>query len=531
MSSQKTDALLDLINALTKAEKRHFRLFAKRNQASDNLLFLQLFDFLDRYSQYDEAQILAKIPGIKKRQLSNLKAHLYRQLLTSLRLLNTQHSQEMQIREMLDYGRILYDKGLYRQSLQILDKAKNKASCAYLYGLTMEILEFEKHIEAQYVTHSKEGRAEQLTLETARLDDILKKVHGYSNLSLELYSLYLKSGYARNEAGYARVKEFFYARRPNFQFEDLDFMGKVHYCQSHIWYHFILQEFQLCYRHAWRWVDLFHSNPEAIQLHASLYLKGLHNLLNSLFNMWYYDRFVEVLQWLKAFPERYDMSKERNIEGLHTFYLYWHQIKKHYLEGTYSEGLVLVPELEDIIQQNRFNWDDHRILVFYYRIACLYFGSGDFDRSIDYLNLIINQKSPDYRQDIQSFSRILNLIAHFELGNARLVEYQAKSVYRFLAKMEDLQAVQQEIFRFLQKTFRVRPDELQQEFIQLRDRLKEIELDPYERRPFLYLDIISWLDSKIENKTIQEIVQEKFAQRRVRPEFSTAERTNEADER
>ena len=31
--------------------------------------------------------------------------------------------------------------------------------------------------------------------------------------------------------------------------------------------------------------------------------------------------------------------------------------------------------------------------------------------------------------------------------------------------------------------------------------------DPYERRPTLYLDIISWLESKIHNKPVEEIVQ------------------------
>ena len=30
--------------------------------------------------------------------------------------------------------------------------------------------------------------------------------------------------------------------------------------------------------------------------------------------------------------------------------------------------------------------DKHRVLVFYYKIACLYFGSGDNEKAIDYLN-------------------------------------------------------------------------------------------------------------------------------------------------
>ncbi|KAA3623364.1 MAG: hypothetical protein DWQ02_24605, partial [Bacteroidetes bacterium] len=72
MPKQKTDDLIQLIKSLTRAEKRHFRLFVRRNQASENILFLQLFDFLDKHKEYDEVQILKKIPAITKRQLSNL---------------------------------------------------------------------------------------------------------------------------------------------------------------------------------------------------------------------------------------------------------------------------------------------------------------------------------------------------------------------------------------------------------------------------------------------------------------------------
>ncbi len=516
MASQRTDQLLRLISSLTKAEKRHFRLFVRRNQASDDLLFLQLFDFLDKHKEYDEELLLHKLPDIKKRQLSNLKAHLYRQLLTSLRLLNTQHAPEMQLRELMDYARVLYDKGLYRQSLDMLERAREKAEQGHFHAILLEILDLEQQLEGQYITRSVAGRAEELTTEAECLLSTYEGAQKYAHLSLKLYSLYLKVGYARNEKDYHFVRAFFNANRPGRSFGELDFLGKVHYCHSHIWYHFITQEFRHCYRHAFHWVRLFHRQPEMIQLHAPLYLKGLHNLLNALFNMWYYDRFVEVLELLEDFPRHYPIGRERNIEGLFTMYRYTHLLKKHFIEGSYSEGLQLVPALETLLTENPYHWDDHRIMLFYYRIACLYFGCENFDRCIEFLNRIILVKHPDYREDIQCFARILNLIAHFELGNGQLVEYQAKSVYRFLAKMEDLQAVQEEIFRFLRRTLRMRSGQLRPEFEQLKQKLIQLERNPLERRPFLYLDIISWLESKLAGQSVQEIVQRKFARREKR---------------
>ena len=513
MPKQKTDDLIQLVSSLTRAEKRHFRLFVRRNQASDDILFLKLFDFLDKHQEYDEALILKKLPGIKKRQLSNLKAHLYKQLLVSLRLVNASHNEDIQLREMIDYARVLYNKGLYRQSLDILDKAKAKAYEGLFYALALEIVEFEKHIEGQYITRSIEGRADELAAEALHLHEVIDNINLFSNLALQLYGLYLKMGYARNQNDHELVRDFFQSNLPDIDFQQLDFFGKVYYCQAHLWYYFITQEFRMCYRYAQKWVELFRETPEFIKLYAPLYLKGIHNLLNALFNTLQYQKFIDILEELERFPEQYDISQVKNIEGLFYLFKYIHTIKKHFMEGTFTEGLKLIPGLAKIIEEDTYNWDDHRILVFYYRIACLYFGSGDNESAIDYLNLIINQKNPDYREDIQCFARILNLIAHFELGNSQLVEYQVKSVYRFLSKMEDLHAVQREIFRFLRRIPRIQEEDLKDEFVNLKNKLTEHQDDPFERRPFLYLDIISWLESKIEGRPVQDIIQQKFEAR------------------
>jgi hypothetical protein len=514
MPKQKTDDLVQLINSLTRAEKRHFRLFVKRNQSSEDILFLQLFDFLEKRGEYDEETILKRLPEIKKQQMSNLKAHLYKQLLTSLRLLSAREVPDIQIREMVDYARVLYNKGLYRQSLDILAKAKERSKAAGYHPLQMEVLEFEKHIEGQYITRSIEGRAEALTEETLELGLAMQQMNLFSNLSLQLYGLYLKVGFTRNEKDFFFVKEFFAANSPKIPWQALDFMGKLYFCQAHFWFYHITQDFGFCYRYAQRWADLFRDNPHMAAINMPLYLKGLHNLLNSLFNLLHAPKFNQALDELLGLPARYpELMSNKNNESLFFLYKYIHLLKKHFLEGTFTEGLGLVPELLEIMEEDRYNWDSHREMVFYYRIASLFFGSGDSSNAITYLNYIINEKDPDYRADIQVFARLLSLIAHYELGNAQLLEYQVKSVYRFLAKKEDLGMALKEIFKFLRRLTRIHPRDLPAAFIALKVKLEKIALDPYEQRPFLYLDILSWLDSKIEHRPVQEVIRQKYLQR------------------
>ena len=122
-----SDVLFNLIKTLTKAEKRNFKLYANRTQSRSGLKFIQLFDILDKQRELDDDQVLKKISGLKKNQLANMKQHLYRQILKSLRLIHLQKNVEIEIREQIDYAHILYGKGLYMQSLKLLDRIRTTA--------------------------------------------------------------------------------------------------------------------------------------------------------------------------------------------------------------------------------------------------------------------------------------------------------------------------------------------------------------------------------------------------------------------
>src|SRR5579871_2808423 len=123
MPNRSSDALFQLIKSLEKSEKRNFKLYITRNSSSEDLKSIQLFDALDKMEEYDEAQL----KNLRKQQLSNAKAHLYREILASLRLIRQEENIDIQLHEQLDYARILYNKGLYHQSLKTLDRIKEMA--------------------------------------------------------------------------------------------------------------------------------------------------------------------------------------------------------------------------------------------------------------------------------------------------------------------------------------------------------------------------------------------------------------------
>jgi hypothetical protein len=508
MPNRPTDSLFQLIKSLEKAEKRNFKLYVKRNTGGEDLKIVQLFDALDKMQEYDENQLL-KNKSLRKQQLSNIKSHLYREILASLRILKDTDNIDLQLHEQMSHARILYNKGLYLQALKMLDRMKELARANNQFTYLMQALFFEKKIESLHITRSMQDRADVLTGEAEQANQKLVRISRLSNLSLQLYSWYIKNGHARNAEEEAAVRNFFEEHLPKNANLVQGFYERLYLYQSYCWYTFIRQDWLLYYRYTIKWVELFKKEPQMIQVETAIYIKAMHNLLNAHFGLRNYQKFYETLQEFQEFSESEIVQQTENNRVQAFVYLNIALINKHFLQGTFREGLDLVEYIDDKLTEYSLYLDRHRVLVFHYKIASLYFGSGDPAKAIDYLNKIINWKV-DLRTDLQCYARLLHLISHYELGNYQLVEYLARSVYRFMAKMEHLSIVEKDILDFLRDSFRIKPSELRGEFKKLLAKLKEQENNPLETRAFSYLDIISWLESKITGVPVGEVIRGKY---------------------
>ncbi len=509
MANQPNDYLYQLIKSLTKAEKRAFKIYATRNSSPD-AKFIKLFDAVDKVGNYDEDAIIKNLKNVKKRQFSNLKAHLYKQLLTSLRLTNVNHNVDIMLREQIDYARILYNKGLYKQSLRLLGKAKIQAHQHHRHPLEYEIITFERIIETQYITRSLKNRADELIEQANGKLTTLSNYNRLANLSLRLYGIYIKAGHVRDKTDYENIDRYFKKELEDIQQVDLGFFERLYLNVSYAWYSLLVQDFLLQYRYSQKWVNLFNDNPDMLELEPIWYLKGQHVLLEALFVLGHYKKHEEVKAQLEAFLEHPPTRSNENFNTLGFMYLYTAKINGHFIAGTFSDGVKLVPELNKKLDKYSQQVDPHHVLIFYYKIACLYFGAGDNQKAIEYLNKIINYPDQRLREDLHCFARILNLIAHFELGNQTHVEYQIRSVYRFLRKMNDLNLVQQEILKFLYDLGKANGSSIKKQFKKLHSKLLEINEMPYQNRAFLYLDIISWLEAKIQEIPVQEVIKGKL---------------------
>ncbi|NND08274.1 MAG: hypothetical protein HKN87_17995 [Saprospiraceae bacterium] len=506
-----TDQLFNLIKGLSKSEKRNFKLYAKRTRSASDTKFIRLFDAIDSMEEYDEEEVFRKFRGVSKGQLSNLKRHLYTELLSSLRIIHKKKSIDIKIREQIDFARILYGKGLYMQSLKLLSRIKGIAKESNQDILHYEILEFEKLIEEKHITRSRKikNKVEDLIYESEERNRILNNTNRLTNLKLKIHGLYIKVGHAKDEKDAFVVRDYFKSNLPDMSSSNMTFFERVYLHQSYVWYYYILLDFEKCAEHAHHWVSLYESKEIMVDEDPDIYMRGIHYLLTSLYGLGKVDTYLKYVRKFESFHEAH--KSDLNLTSRIIYFLYYYSalIHKHYLQGTFSEGLELVPAIQQNIELYRRNIDVHRILVFNYRIAWLNFGEGRFSEAIDYLNEIINLKAGHLREDIQSYARLLHLLAHYELENYSLLEYLERSVSRFFEKIEDKNKVQGELLSFIRRQLKSRniPDFALLE--KTKKQLDKFKQDPYEKRAFLYLDAGDWVTGKLEGLTVSEVIRKR----------------------
>jgi len=204
--------------------------------------------------------------------------------------------------------------------------------------------------------------------------------------------------------------------------------------------------------------------------------------------------------------ERVQSSEKFNIPAF--LYSVQAKINHYFMTREVDKGVKLIPEMEQKLGQYSSLIDRHRVLVLNYKFATLLFGTGNYAGAIDYLMKIINEDS-DLRYDLQSYARILHLFAHVELGNQELVKHLSKSVYRFMQQLKNLTVVEEALVKFLRNKVELKGRELKKALEELHANIKAYEKNRYETRAFAYFDIISWLEARINNTTMSEVITKK----------------------
>ena len=140
-------------------------------------------------------------------------------------------------------------------------------------------------------------------------------------------------------------------------------------------------------------------------------------------------------------------------------------------------------------------------------------GAGKPAQAIDYLNQILNHPGKALREDMQAYASLMFIMAHYDLKNMDFLDYVINNTARFISKMQDTSKLQKASIGFFRRLINAKPDDTAKLFSDFRKKLGELKAEEFEKRSFIFLDIESWVESKIQHKTLAQVVKERYERR------------------
>lgn len=266
-------------------------------------------------------------------------------------------------------------------------------------------------------------------------------------------------------------------------------------------------EFEACFKFSSELVDLFADEEELQIRDTNLLFRAYHYLLTSAYNIGDAERHEIYLAELENFRKSNYNNFNENTKIISFMYVHLGRLNQHFLNKTFDEGIELIQQRTlRRLERYKHKIDEHKVMIFYYKIAWMYIGNKMPGKSIPYLQEIINQSNKSLRSDIQAYARILFLIAHTDLGNDFIMPSMITNFKRYFSKNNIDHQAQFKFLNFFRKYYKANPDERQTLIKKYLLEFKQLNKSKFEKRAFLYLDIIPWMEAKLEGKAVGELV-------------------------
>lgn len=508
MSKEGSDSLYRLIQSLTRVEKRYVSVFLQRQAGNRKDIYNKLFDTLNKQTAYDE-QKLSDFP-----HLPVMKIRLEDHILNCLLDYHAERSVAAKLKSNIRAIEILFYKGLFDHALRQIVRAKKTAEHNEEYLSLHELLKWELRIvNAQAFANVSAADLKKLYKQAEECLDKVNNANQYGLFSDVIYLQIRKHGFFRKKEElkkFARIMQHPLLRSID-KAQSMD--AKYYYHSSHIGIAQLEGKYDKAFKNNNEVLKLLESNPQHIQKDPRKYLTMQQNATVWQYHFKEYRKASEAMEKLKQFTLQQRAVISEYMFSRTMYYANTSILACYSRMGEYEKGLKLAEQfIGEFSKYNVTPPNREAEWMFCDAAATIYFGAGKYSESIRWLNKIIQDKEGNIRSDIQCMTRILSLIAHYELGNQELLRYMVKWTYRFMAKRQRLYKFETIILNFIgKKSLHMdTKGKTVAAFSELKNELVKLLPDMHERRPLDDFEYIDWLDSKIQNKPFAETVRKKF---------------------
>ncbi len=478
--------LFDLIQSLSKTEKRYFRLSSTIQKGDKN--YIKLFDSILKMKKYDETQIKKSF-----KRLAFTKTYLYNAIIKSLNAYRVNNSVNVKLQDQVLKLNILYHKSLFRQFYKVLSSLKVQARKIENFVIYHELLKLE--IQSIKTFDYKDTDRIKILAETKNVLKIIRNLNEFDLASAIIKDITRYHGMLRDQNSFIKIsrlmklpvikkgiitsstkkeKESFYKLMSVYKYLSGDVKAMVEINEARL--------------------EIVENDPDIFEEDYILKLIEIHgSLLYGCIktdDLVKFDYHFNKLKSLKAVTKLEIAMKLSKINLYPLLYLLQ--------TGKFAEGVSLIEEVEPVLKIHEGAIQKDDILITHYYMCRIFFGAEQYVRALEYSNSLLNHPFIAYRADVHMYCRILNLIIHYELGNFDLLPYILKSVYRFLYQKGNLFKFERIILDFLKSLkSSITDQELKKRLVLLRKDLIKLNDDPFEKNAFPYFELLSWFDRKI----------------------------------
>lgn len=503
ITQTKIETIFLLVKSLSKAEKRHFKLYANL-QAGDKV-YIILFDLCDKLTSPEEV-IATFQQKYAKKSLEMAMKYLYSILTDSLVRLKEKHGIQQKIFNHISKASILIEKNLFENAFFELDKAKR---LAFLFEFNVLLFHIQQQELIYQGMQNFEGMTERnLINKQMKLSELLKQIrstHQHHQLYDILKHRILYKDLVRSDNQKKHLNDLVlseYHLMGNTSYKGFEAI-KLHLLfQANYYLH--AGNYKSAIRSYQEIITLFEENNHLILNPPIYYLNAIDGILDSLHTIGLYEEMPFFIQKLIDIEkEEYAIEFIMKVKCL--IYLY----KSFCLQNTgkFEEALKWLEENQTILIDKLDLVEPVLQLNVYLQMTTLYLYTEQISQARKSMKKILGFGKAFYMLPSYKTVRLVNLILQTELGNYDFIDTEMQAIKRNMQHEKQAYQTEKLVFKYIQNSqLPIYGNTHQRIWKQLQKYIKAISQSKYERHILRDFNFIAWIESKFFKISLKEIM-------------------------
>lgn len=503
----KSESLIQLINSLTKQEKKEFSIYISNKPEKDYIFLFRLID--DRKIGGPEELKRCFLEARPTSSFNTVVTYLFDLLIDILTGLRTEQDSYYLLFNELLHARVLYEKSMYQECFQTLKRVKEKAvyyenhfallvaqrlELNYLLTLDFEEVDEKKLLNKQYKMKNTLKSIRQLN-EQSELYELLKHrmIHNGASRSLE-------ETQKLDDLVTSEISIVASAGVENFEIKKNHQLFQANYFIT-------VGDYRAAFNSFVELNKLFEENSHLWNNPPVYYLMTVEGMLESLRIIHNYEGmnyFIEKLSKLSSPSSSFQLNV--------TYVMFIYRLFSYIDVGEFEKAGEWVAEHQAcLIDKIALLKEQHQAEMSLY-IALVYLGNKEYRKARKRLSTTIS-RGHLYSAPLFRTIRIVSVMIHYELGDVDYIQSEVRSIKREMSRNKGHNLkVETFLLKFLNCSFadanRIKRAEIWESMVA---EVHALYADKYETQILRKFDFVAWVEAKIFEVPLSDILKREHA--------------------